>query len=101
LHPCCIGCFSASAEEPSLEHNPNVVADLLGSIIKNEQGREPFTPAQLQAAVAAALREVGQGGGSVTVTLHNVPAGTMATASHSDAWPVRMQYGLPTGATNP
>jgi hypothetical protein len=24
-----------------------------------------------------------------------------ATAQHSGAWPVRMQYGMPTGVTNP
>jgi hypothetical protein len=33
----------------------------------------------------------------------NAPLGTTATA-HDDtnpAWPVRMQYGMPTGATNP
>jgi hypothetical protein len=84
--------------------DPSTNATILSGIVKNEQGRQPFTPEQYAQATAAALRDgggaAGQSGGTVHVTV-NAPPGTTATATHSGAWPVRLQYGLHANPANP
>jgi len=80
-------------------------ASILSAIVKQEQGKQPFTPEQYAQAIKAAMAEGGSGGQgqNARVDVHvTTPAGSSVSANSSSPFaPVRVHYSMPTGAVNP